>query len=165
MCGARKENKVTCCLFIDRCNATDLFYDNWRQAETPMMLFVGRLRWTLLPKECYSESLSGRGSTPNLPTVRWTLYHWASCRPCCLSKNLFVGVQSPIKYSPISSGEYGIRPKHIKSLLLEKRGLSALQWWRSGRTGSRTTVLNPKKSQNWCAIRSGWKTKTSRIVR
>jgi len=38
------------------------FNDNWRQAHAWMMLFVGRLRWTVLHKERYGKSLIGRGS-------------------------------------------------------------------------------------------------------
>ena len=42
----------------------------------PEICFLpGRLRWTLLPKERYGNSLSGQ--TPIRPIGRRTLYHWA----------------------------------------------------------------------------------------
>ena len=62
----------------------------WRQLAAGRSLKFAPCRgdfgWTLLPKECYGSSLGGRGSTPNLPIERRTLYHWASAAPTeCLS--------------------------------------------------------------------------------
>jgi len=44
----------------------------------PGLYFLpGRLRWTLLPKERYGNSLSGCGSNTQPSSWRRTLYHWA----------------------------------------------------------------------------------------
>jgi len=54
-------------------NRTFFFYNfddsNWRQAKPELHFLPGQLRWTLLPKERYGNSLSGRGS--NTQPFNW----------------------------------------------------------------------------------------------
>jgi len=59
-------------------NPTDflkIFGDGRPKSE--LFFLPGRLRWALLPKKCYSNSLSGCGSTTQPPIERRTLYHWS----------------------------------------------------------------------------------------
>jgi len=50
---------------------------------------LGWLRWTLLPKEYHSNSLSGHGWTPNLPVERWTL-PLSYCHPHGMVSRLYL---------------------------------------------------------------------------
>ena len=49
-----------------------------------LCFLLGRLRWTLLPKERYGNSLVGCGSNTHLPIERQTLFHWAIAAPVWL---------------------------------------------------------------------------------
>jgi len=56
---------------------------NWRQVEAWNLLLAGRVRWMLLLKERYGDSLCGSGRTPNLPIEKRTLCYCTIAAVIC----------------------------------------------------------------------------------
>jgi len=100
-----------------------------------LCFLLGQLRWTLLPRERYGNSLSGRGS--NTQTFkRRTLYHWAiaaicrgqhCCWTCKCEKNDYYGYGCAFTLN--SSKQFWARQSYGRSQARQNRGNSRRGDW------------------------------------